>query len=162
MSDRDYDRLSEWLNEGGALTPFNQLASELTDVSKKGEVITMLEMTDRDLKFHRCYMSLLSYIYDKLPNRFHKKLDKKYFYRYLKHLKGQFDIIAQFGDIVLVEYESISFGKMSEHTFRDYVRNQLPWIYSDIIGKYYKVGGWRYNKKINLIESEYEKFLSKL
>jgi hypothetical protein len=51
---------------------------------------------------------------------------------------------------------------MSEHTFRDYIRNQLPWIYSDVIGKYYKPGGWRYNRKINSIEEEYKKFLSKL
>jgi hypothetical protein len=163
MSDKDYDRLSEWVNEGGALTPFNQLACELSDSAKKGEIITMLEMTDRDLKFHRCYMSLIGFIYDQLPIRFHKKLQKKYFYRYLKHLKGQFDIITKFDNgIVLVEYESIAFGRMSEHSFRDFVKNQLPWIYSDVIGKYYKVGGWRYNRKIDSIENEYEKFMSKL
>lgn len=164
MKDSDFDRLSDWANSGGGvLIPLNDIAHDLADITKKGQVITMLEKTDRDIRFHRCYMSLLGYVYDQLPNRFHKKLQKKYFYRYLKHLKGQFDIITKFENgIVLVEYESISFGRMSEHTFRDYVRNQLPWIYSDVIGKYYKVGGWRYNRKINSIEDEYEKFLSKL
>jgi len=163
MSDCEYERLSEWVNEGtGALMPCNSTAHDLTDTAKAGEVITMREMTDRDIRFHRCYMSLIGFIYDQLPLRFQKKLQKKYFYKYLKHLKGQFDIIAQFGDIVLVEYESISFGRMSEYTFRDYVRTQLPWIYTDVIGKYYKIGGWRYNKKINMIEIEYEKFLTKL
>jgi hypothetical protein len=163
MRDSEYERLSEWINEGtGALLPHNSLAQELTDTAKAGEIITMREMTDRDLRFHRCYMSLVGYIYDQLPVRFQKRLAKKHFYRYLKHLKGQFDIIARFGDIILVEYESIAFGRMSEHTFRDYIREQLPWIYSDVIGKYYKVGGWRYNRKIDLIEDEYKKFLSKL
>jgi hypothetical protein len=162
MTDKDYGRLTEWVNEGGALTPFSQPAYELSDSAKKGEIVTMLEMTDRSLSFHRCYFSLLGFIYDQLPKRFHQKLAKKHFHTYLKHLKGQFDIIAQFGDVVLVEYESIAFGRMSEHTFRDYVRNQLPWIYVKVIGKYYKVGGWRYNRKINNIEEEYKKFLSKL
>jgi hypothetical protein len=162
MKDSDYGRLSEWLNEGGALTPFNQNAFDLSDASKKGEIITLLEITSRDIKFHRCYFSLLNFIYDQLPKRFHAKLDRKHFYQYLKHLKGQFDIITRFGDIILVEYESISFGRMSEHTFRDYIRNQLPFIYTDVIGKYYKPGKWRYNRKIDLIETEYLKFLSKL
>jgi hypothetical protein len=163
MKDCDFDRLSDWANSGGGvLVPLNDIAHDLTDITKRGQVITMVEKTDRDIRFHRCYMSLLNYIYDQLPKRFHAKLQKKYFYKYLKHLKGQFDIIAQFGDVVLVEYESIAFGRMSEHTFRDYVRNQLPWIYVKVIGKYYKVGGWRYNRKINNIEEEYKKFLSKL
>ncbi|MFA5727406.1 MAG: hypothetical protein WC886_07195 [Saccharofermentanaceae bacterium] len=163
MKDSEYDKLSEWVNEGtGALIPHNSLAYDLTDVAKTGEIITMREMTDRDLRFHRCYMSLISFIYDELPLRFQKRLQKKYFYKYLKHLKGQFDIVAQVGNVVLVEYESISFGRMSEFAFKDYVRTQLPWIYTDVIGKYYKAGGWRYNRKINLIETEYEKFLSKL
>lgn len=163
MKDSDYQRISEWSNEGtGALLPFNDKAQDLADTTKAGEVIAMIEVTDRDIKFHRCYFSLINFIYDQLPNRFHKKLQRKHFYKYLKHLRGDFDIIAQFGDIVLVEYYSISFKKMSEHTFRDYVREQLPWIYLKVIGKYYKVGGWRYNRKIEAIEFEYMKFLSKL
>ena len=163
MKDSDYERISEWSNEGtGALIPFNDKAQDLADTAKAGEIISMLEVTDRDLKFHRCYFSLLNFIYDQLPNKFHKKLRRKHFYKYLKHLKGDFDIIAQFGDIVLVEYYSISFKSMSEHAFRDYIREQLPWIYLKVIGKYYKVGGWRYNRKIEAIEIEFMKFFSKL
>jgi hypothetical protein len=164
MTDRDYDRLSEWSNEGtGALLPFNDVAKNLTDICRRGEILTFLELTDRDIKFHRCYMSLVVYIYDQLPNRFHKKLRRKNFYKYLKHLKGQFDIITRFDDgTVLVEYESISFAKMSQKQFENYIREQLPWIYVKVIGKYYKVNGWRYNRKIESIEYEYEKFLSKV
>jgi hypothetical protein len=162
MKDSDYDRLSEWGNAGGALLPLNNVATDLVDMSKKGQVLNMLEVTDRDLRFHRCYMSLVNFIYDQLPNRFHQKLRKKHFYKYLKHLKGQFDIIAQFGDIVMVEYESISFARMSQRQFENYIRELLPWIYVKVIGKYYKVGGWRYNRKINDIETEYEKFFAKL
>lgn len=164
MKDKDYERLSEWVNEGtGALLPYNDIAHDLADVVKKGEIVAMLEVTDRDIRFHRCYFSLLNFIYDQLPRRFRQKLPKRHFYRYLKHLKGQFNIITQFDNgIVLVEYESLSFAKMSEHTFREYIRLQLPWIYSDVIGKYYKIGGWRYNRRIENIEMEYQKFFSKL
>jgi hypothetical protein len=163
MKDSDFLRLVEFTNEGtGCLIPFNDRAHDLTDTAKAGEIINLLEVTDRSVSFHRCYFSLLGFIYDQLPNRFHKKLPKKYFYRYLSHLKGNFDIVSQFGGIVLVEYESISFGRMSEYKFRDYIRNLLPWIYSDVIGKYYKVGGWRYKRKVNNIEEEFSTFLTKL
>jgi hypothetical protein len=163
MTDKDYGRLTEFINEGtGCLVPYNQSSRDLTDTAKSGEIITLLEMTDRSLSFHRCYFSLLGFIYDQLPKRFHQKLAKKHFHTYLKHLKGNFNIVAQFGDIVLVEYDSISFSRMSQNQFKDYIRDMLPWIYLKVIGKYYKVGGWRYNRKINDIETEYIKFLSKL
>ena len=163
MKDYDYLRLSEWRNEGtGALIPHNEQAYDLADSAKAGEVVAMLEVTDRDIRFHRAYFSLINYIYDQMPRRFRAKLRRKYFHQYLKHLKGSFNIIAQFGNIVLVEYESISFARKSEIQFRDYVREILPWIYTDVIGKYYKVGGWRYNRKIEAIENEYARFLSKL
>ena len=163
MKDSDYNRLVEFTNEGtGALLPFNDKAHDLTDVAKAGEIITLLEVTARDLSFHRCYMSLVAFVYDQMPNRFRKRVRKKYFYQYLKQLKGNYDIIVQYDHIVVIEYQSISFGRMSEYTFREYIKNQLPWIYTDVIGKYYKVGGWRYNRKINSIEDEYYKFFSKL
>jgi hypothetical protein len=163
MKDSAYLRLSEWANSGGGvLVPLNGVASDLVDITRQGEVIMMLEMTDRDIRFHRCYMSLVSFVYDQLPKRVRRRINKKYFYQYLKQLKGNYNIVVQYEHIVIIEYESISFGRMSEHAFRDYVRNQLPWIYTDVIGKYYKVGGWRYNRKIEAIETEYQKFLSKL
>ena len=162
MKDRDYERLSEWLNEGGALIPFNDIATEMVDLSKKGQIVTMLEITDRNLKFHRCYFSLMNYIYDQLPKRFRQRVAKKNFYKYLKQLRGEFDIIVQFEHIVVIEYYSLSFSDMSQREFEDYIREQLPWIYTKVIGKYYKSGGWRYNHKIELIEEQYMYFFSKL
>lgn len=163
MKDHEYERLSEWINEGtGALLPHNSLAQELADTAKAGEIITMREMTDRDLRFHRCWFSLLNFIYDQLPKRFHKKLQRKYFYKYLKQLRGEFDIVVQYDNIVIVEYYSLSFAKMTQIQFKNYIREILPWIYVKVIGRYYKQDGWRYKRKIALIENEYLKFLSKL
>jgi len=161
MKDKDFYNLIDFYNAGGGLLPVNQKAHEIIEQSDKGEVISFIEVTQRDLKFHRCYMSLLAYIYEYLPNSFHKQVPKDKFYLWLKHLKGQYDVLFEFEDgTKLVEYESISFGRMSQKRFEDYIREQLPWIYVNVIGKYFE--GDIYNGIIETIENEYKKFLSKL
>jgi hypothetical protein len=161
MTDKDYDRLMEWENVGGGLTPFNDNAIELLEQSSRGEILTFLEVTDRDLNFHRAYMSLLGFIYDYLPPNFKKAVKKNNFYRWLKHLKGQYQVLFEFQDgTKLVEYDSIAFGRMSQKSFESYIRSQLPWIYSEVIGKFFT--GKIYDGIIETIENEYKKFLSKL
>jgi hypothetical protein len=161
MTDKDFDRLIDLANVGGGFVPANENAIELLEQSKRGEVLSFLEVTDRDLRFHRCYMSLLGFIYDYLPQSFKKKVAKKNFYRFIKHLKGKYDVLFEFKDgTKLVEYESIAFGKMSEKRFKTYIREQLPFIYSEVIGVFFE--GDIYNGIIETIETEYEKFLNKL
>jgi hypothetical protein len=60
----------------------------------------------------------------------------------------------------MVEYESIAFGRMSQKRFEEYIKEQLPWIYENVIGAFYT--GERYDTVIQSIENEYEKFLTKL
>jgi hypothetical protein len=161
MTDKDYDRLMEWVNVGGGLTPQNDNAIELLEQSTRGEILTFLEVTDRDLNFHRAYMSLLGFIYDYLPPNFKKAVKKNNFYRWLKHLKGQYQVLFEFQDgTKLVEYDSIAFGRMSQKSFESYIREQLPWIYSEVIGKFFT--GKIYDGIIETIENEYQKFLAKL
>jgi hypothetical protein len=161
MTDKDYDRLIEVLNVGGGFVPHNPNAIELLEQSTKGEIITLLEVTDRDLNFHRAYMSLLGFIYDYLPPNFKRAVKKNNFYRWLKHLKGQYQVLFEFQDgTKLVEYDSIAFGRMSQKSFESYIREQLPWIYSEVIGKFFT--GDIYDGIIETIENEYKKFLSKL
>jgi hypothetical protein len=69
-------------------------------------------------------------------------------------------IAAAFGRSELIEYESISFGRMSEMRFREYIREQLPFIYSEVIGRFYI--DETYDSIIQNIENDYEKFFSKL
>jgi hypothetical protein len=161
MKDRDFNKLVDFYNAGGGLLPVNQRAHELIEQTGKDEVLSFIEVTQRDLKFHRCYMSLLAYIYGYLPQSFQRKVAKDKFYIWLKHLKGQYDILFEFEDgTKLVEYESISFGRMSQIRFEEYIREQLPWIYTDVIGKFFE--GDIYNGIIDTIEEDYKKFLSKL
>jgi len=81
-----------------------------------------------------------------------------------KRFRLTYKAIAEIAPLVdgseLIEYESISFGKMSEMRFREYIRELLPFIYSDVIGMFYE--GEVYESIVQTIENDYEKFFSKL
>jgi len=161
VKDRDIYKLVDFYNCGSGLLPVNQKAHEIIEQSDKGEVISFLEVTQRDLKFHRCYMSLIAFIYGYMPEKFKKQVPKEKFYIWLKHLKGQYEVVFEFQDgTKLVEYDSISFGRMSQKAFENYVRDQLPWIYSNVIGAFFD--GQIYDNIIDTIEEEFKIFLAKL
>ena len=106
-------------------------------------------------------MSLLGFIYDYLPATFKKQVRKGDFYQWLKHLQGKYKVLYKFADgTTFVEYESIAFGKMSQERFKNHIRDQLPFIYTEVVGKFFK--DEIYDNIIFTIEEEYEKFLAKL
>lgn len=162
MKDTDYKNLVQLAYAGGGFIPANERAEELCVQLKKGEILTFKEVTARDVRFHRNYMALISEIWDYMPRKFKSAVPKTSFYQWLKHLKGQYEIKYTFADgTQLVEYESIAFGNMSEHRFRDYVREQLPYIYENVIRKVYP------DEKISdaiiyNIEEAYKRFFAKL
>lgn len=161
MNNKDFNKRLELTYMGNGWIPYNETAKELAEQSTIGEVQSFMEITARDLSFHRCYFSILNYIYDYLPKKFQDKVSKKIFYIFIKHLKGNYDVLFEFKDgTKLVEYDSISFGNMSEKRFREYVRNQMPWIYENVIGQFYT--GDIYDGIIETIENEYERFFDKL
>jgi hypothetical protein len=161
MQDKEFYKLTEWVNVGGGLTPHNSNAIELLEQSSRGEILMLKELTDRDIRFHRCYFSLLNFIYGYMPPAFKKKIKPEKFYQFLKHLKGEYDVVMKFSDgSQLIEYNSIALGKMSQKTFEEYIRNQLPYIYTNVLGKYFE--GQMLDGIIATIEEEYKKFLSKL
>jgi len=161
MNNSDFDKLVELCCVGRGWTPANSNAEELLDSMTRGEIIAVREVTQRDLKFHRAYFSLLNFIYDYLPLSFKRKVPKQHFYKFVKHLRGEYDVLFEFKDgTKLVEYPSISFGRMSQKRFEGYIREQLPWIYENIIGAFFE--GEIYKNIIETIEMEYEKFLQKL
>ena len=161
MKDSDFHKIVEFSNAGGGLLPVNELAIEICDLSRKGEILQFIEVTARDLKFHRCYFSLLNFIYSYLPEKFKRKVPENRFYQFVKHLEGKFETIYTFEDgSSLNEYESISFGNMSQKRFEMFIREQLPFIYQNIIAKFYE--GKIYYGIIETIEEQYQIFLSKL
>lgn len=161
MTDKDFHKIMDFAYVGGGMIPVSANAIELLEQTGKSEVLSFLEITNRDLKFHRCYFSLLGFIYDYLPAPFKSKIEKDNFYKFIKHLKKEYKVLYTFADgSQQIEYDSIAFGKMSQKNFENYIREQLPFIYTEIIGAYFE--GDIYNGIIDTIEEEYKKFLSKL
>jgi hypothetical protein len=161
MKDTDFHNLSAWKDVGGGFVPDNDIAHDIKDQSKFGQVHYFKDMQPRDLKFHRCYFSLLNFIYAYLPKKFKDTIPDEKFYIFIKHLKGEYEVLFEFNDgTKWIEYESIAFGNMSQKRFENYVREQLPWIYEGILAKYFK--DELYDGIIQTIEDQYKVFLSKL
>lgn len=159
MKDTDIDKIIELTPVGGGFLPRNEKGQELADTATG--VISLIEVTARDIKFHSAYFSLLSFIYSWLPKTFKEKIPKDKFYLFVKHLKGDYDIVMRFKDgTTLVNYKSISFSRMSQIEFENYVRDQLPFIYTEVIEKLYDEKDSK--RIIESIETEYLNFLSKL
>jgi hypothetical protein len=161
MKDTEYNNLLQFKYMGGGLIPHNEKAQELCMYAKKNSILEFKEATQRDVSFHRCYMSLLGYIYDFMPAGFKDTVPKQNFYIFLKHLKGQYKVIFEFKDgTKYVEYESISFGRMSQLKFKEYINEQLPYIYENVIGAFYE--GDMKDGIIENIENTYERFFQNL
>jgi len=161
MKDTDYAELLEFIPANGCLIPSNSNAIDLMSISKNREKITFKNISHRDEKFHKCYFSLLNYIWLMMPPHFRAKIPCKEFYKFLKMMQGEYDEVFTFKDgKKMIEYRSISFGKMNQQQFKEYVANQLPVIYEDLIMQIYKAD--QATLVIESIEDEYKKFLSKI
>lgn len=161
MTDLHYNDLYEFVMEGSGWIPSNQNAQELMEQSSPGEVQTFKEVTGRDIKRLKCYFSLLNYIWEYMPDHFKIKVPVDKFYLWLKHLRGDWDVIFEYADgTKLIEYTSISFGKMTEHEFKQYIKNQMPFVYEKVIGMMYE--GDVYDGIVDTIEEDYSSFFSKL
>ena len=161
MTDTTYNDLHEFVMQGAGWVPNNQNAQELMEQTSPGEVQMFKEISTRDVPFHRCYFSLLNYIWGYMPNHFKAKVPCAKFYLWLKHLKKEYDIIFEYADgTVCIEYKSVSFGRMTQIQFENYVREQLPFIYSHVIGLMYS--GDRFDDIVDTIEKDYSSFFAKL
>ena len=162
MKDTDFQRLIELTVCGGGFMAANDNAQALLDQSSSGEVLAFMEMTSRDINFHRAYFSLIGYIWDWLTPTFKNQIPRNKFYVFLKYLRKEYDVMFRFQDgTTWCELKSIAFGKMSQAKFEEYVKHQLPDIYTEVICVLFP------DKKqsdniIASIEDEYHRFLQKL
>lgn len=163
MKDTDYNKLVELTLMNGHLIPSNQNAIDLISNMRDGEKTYVSIETSRDISLHRCYFSLLNYIWLWMPQNFKDKISSKYFYKFIKIIQGEFDVVFEFKDgIKMIEYKSIAFGNMSNERFREFVKEQISIIYNDIIYPTFNKNTEMADHIISEIENEYEKFLNKL
>ena len=98
-----------------------------------GSEVFMKPATNRDLKFHRCYFKVLDWLWWQMPLSFKKRVEQKDMYLLMKLIRGQYKVTMQFKDIKHIEYDSISFGKMNEEVFKDYVNDSLTAFLNEIL-----------------------------
>lgn len=161
MKPEEFLELIQIAKAGEGFVFANEKAEELFNNLAEGEVIELQICQNRDIKLHRAYFLLLGYIYDYLPAKFKTSVKKEHFYIFLKYAQNNVKIIFTFKDgRQIVEPISISFAKMDNVSFKAFIKEQLPFIYSQIIGAFYS--GEIYNSIIENIEKEFEKILTKL
>ncbi len=160
MTDKEYLESLEFEVGGEFLFPSNDPAKRFISEQKLGKKILLKEVSQRDTKFHKAYFDFLNTVYSYLPISFKQRIPKNLFYIFLKELQGAYKVIYKFKNgSEMKEYISISFSKMTQLQFEEYVRNQLPYIYD----LFYTL----FDKKvadsiIETIEEDYKKFLMRL
>ena len=68
-----------------------------------------------------------------MPLSFKKRVEQKDMYLLMKLIRGQYKVTMQFKDIKHIEYDSISFGKMNDEVFKDYVNDSLIAFLNEIL-----------------------------
>jgi len=161
MTDKDYTKLLSFKSmHGSAMIPFNSNAIEFNEQVKNDDIVYFKNVTKRDLSLHRGYFLMLADVWGFLPVTFKNKVSKEYFYTWLKLYQGKYKVIFKFKDgRELIEYESISFSKMDNNQFKDYIKTQIPvWyeLFQELLPNDFA------NSAIETIEENFERLLSKL
>ena len=161
MKDTEFKDLLQFSNMGGsALIPENQNAVEFVEQLKNGENVWLKSKTERDLGLHRAYFLMLAEVWGYLPKKFRDNIPKEKFYLWLKLYNNNYNVIFEFKDgRQFIEYESISFGRMDNNKFKEYVKMQIPvWyrLFTDLLPEQFA------NDAIETIEQNFERTLQKL
>lgn len=145
------------VHKSQALIPATPETREWLELLKHNEPINFKVVEPRDIKFHRCYFALLSFVYDQLNPSFKTQVPKYNFYQFLKMLSKEYTVVFKFKDgREFIEYKSISFSRMHQSTFKEYVNNQLSVIYEELLIP------MEQEYLMDSINSEFERFIDRL
>ena len=158
MNTNDFLELKSFkVHKGQVLIPNQIETAEWLELEKHDAQIYMKLVQARDLGMHRGYFKILNFIYKKLPLRFRQQIPEKSFYKFVKTLSNEYKEVYKFKNgVTLIEYDSISFGKMNQSKFREYFNNQLSRIYEELLIP------MEVDYIMEEVNSEFEKLLSKL
>lgn len=144
-------------HKGNALVPNQIETAEWLEQLPNDSQIYLKHVEARDIKMHGGYFKILGEIHDKLPKSFKDNVKKNQFYKFIKIISKEYDVIYSFKDgREFIEYKSISFGKMNQENFRKYFANQLSVIYEEILIPFER------DYIMDEINDKFEKLLSKL
>ena len=144
-------------HKGQVLVPNQIETAEWLELLKDNAQVYLKFIEARDIGMHRGYFKILSFIYDKLPLRFRKTCLKHHFYKFVKMLCNEYDVVFEFKDgRKMIEYKSISFAKMNQAKFKDYFNEQLSVIYEELLIPL------ECDYIMDEVNAEFDKLLSKL
>jgi hypothetical protein len=134
MKDTDFNKLLKFKVINGLMYPDNAQATDYVLANTNNQVY-MVAQTPRDLSFHACYFLFMGWLWDKMPIKFKRDrcANKQDMYKYLKLVQGSYIVSLKFKDREAIEFESISFGKMSNDEFKIYVNTQIVALYENIL-----------------------------
>lgn len=135
MNTNEFQELKHFVNHKGVgLIPATTESREWLEILKPNETINFKIVEARDMKLHKAYFGMLSFIHDRLRPDFKQKVSKTNFYIFLKELGKDYDVLHVFKDgSEFKQYHYISFGKMNNSKFKDYFNKQLSTIYEDLL-----------------------------
>jgi len=145
------------VHKGQVLIPNQVETAEWLEQLTNDSQVYFKHIEARDLGMHKGYFKILSFIYDKLPLGFRKTVLKANFYKFLKMISKEYDVVFEFKDgTKMIEYHSISFSKMNQERFRKYFNNQMSIVYEEILIPL------ECDYLMDEVNAEFEKLLSKL
>lgn len=117
---------------GTGLFPTDAESEEIIKTLPFEDNFNVILNADRNARMHRAYFSLLSFVWENLPEKFQKKCPKQHFYKFLKEMQGRFETI-QVGKTEVKTYESISFNKMGQKRFHEIFSEDIRFIAYEIL-----------------------------
>ena len=121
-------------HKGTALIPATIESKEWLETLSNNYSVNFKVIESRDLKLHKAYFGMLSFIWERLPLKFKNKCSKTSFHEFIKHLAKEYVVEHTFKDgSQKIKYNSISFGKMNNVKFKEYFNNILSVIYEDLL-----------------------------
>ena len=134
MKDTDFTKLLHCKIVNGVIYPTNNKAIDYCYLNENQDVY-LVPKAPRDLAFHGCYFLFCSWVWEQLPTKF--KLERcpnrQDMYKYLKLIQGDFKVSMKYKDLDVLEFNSISFGKMSNDDFKAYVNVQIAALYDNVL-----------------------------
>jgi hypothetical protein len=134
MKDTEFKEIMTFKVINEVMYPTNNKARDFLLLMDKQEVC-MKNNTPRDVAFHKSYFLFCGWLWEQMPTKF--KLDycpdKQQMYNFLKIVQGKYKFAMKFKGKEFYMIDSISFGRMSDDKFNEFVNEQIHIIYTELL-----------------------------
>lgn len=134
MKDTEFIDLMAWKVVNWVLYPINNKANDFV-FQQEGNEVYLVNKTPRDTAFHACYFLFCTWLWQQMPTKFKLERcpDKSQMYNYIKILQGKYKVAMEYKGLKFYEFESISFARMNDAKFNEFVNDQITIIYTELL-----------------------------